>query len=186
MTTAQRLLFFLPILFMGGCAIDDRAPLVAYDNVREYRLGAGDQIRVVVYDQPALSSVYSVGASGSVSIPLAGSFKAENRTVQQVESLIRSALKEKDLVADPRVSVEVAIYRPFSILGEVRNPGRFPYSPGMTIEDAVAVAGGYTVHANQDAIRVTRRTNEGQATDHRPPTATFFPGDTLYVTERWY
>jgi polysaccharide biosynthesis/export protein len=186
MTTAQRLLFFLLPLALTGCAIDDRAPLVAYDNVREYRLGPGDQIRVAVYDQPTLSSVYSVGASGSISIPLAGTFRAENKTVQQVESSIKTALKEKDLVADPRVSVEVAIYRPFSILGEVRNPGRFPYAPGMTIEDAVATAGGYTVHANQDSIRVTRRMGEGQATDRRPPTASFLPGDTLYVTERWY
>ena len=56
----------------------------------------------------------------------------------------------------------------------------------MTIEDAVALAGGYTIHADQDAIRVTSRVNGAQVTDRRPPTATFFPGDTLYVTERWY
>ena len=97
--------------------------MVPYDNVREYRLGAGDQLRVVVFDQPALSAVYSIDASGSVSIPLAGTFKAENKTAQQVESSIRAALKEKDLVADPKVSVEVAVYRPFSVLGEVRAPG---------------------------------------------------------------
>ena len=183
---AQRLLALVLVVFLGGCAMGDRPPVLPYDNAREYRLAPGDQIRVGVFDQPALSATYAIDASGSVSIPLAGTLKAENKTVRQVEGSIASALRDKGLVADPRVSVEVAVYRPFSILGEVRSPGRFPYSPGMTIEDAVALAGGYTIHANQDTIRVTARINGAQATDYRPPTATFFPGDTLYVQERWY
>jgi polysaccharide export outer membrane protein len=166
--------------------MDGRPPIVPYDSVREYRLGPGDQIRVAVFDQPALSTVYSIDASGRISIPLAGTLKAEDKTTQQVGSSIRRALREAALVDDPRVSVEVAVYRPFSILGEVRAPGRFPYAPGMTIEDAVAAAGGYTIHADQEEIRVTTRINGSQITDHRRPTATFFPGDTLYVPERWY
>src|SRR5262249_30920242 len=153
------------------------------ENLGEYRLGPGDQIRVVVFDQVALSAIYSVDASGSVSIPLAGTFKVENRTAEQVERSISSSLRDRHLVDDPKVSVEVAFYRPFSILGEVRAPGRFPYVPGMTIEEAVAAAGGYTVFADQEAIRVTTRRNDALVTDRRPPTATFFPGDTLYVVE---
>lgn len=166
--------------------MDNRLSIVPYDKLHEYRLGAGDQIRVVVFDQPTLSATYSVGASGSVSIPLAGTLKAEGKTAKQLESSIRTSLKDRDLVADPKVSVEVAVYRPFSIIGEVKAPGRFPYSPGMTIEDAVALAGGYTIHADQKVIRVTSRVNGEQFTDQRPPTATFFPGDALYVKERWY
>jgi polysaccharide export outer membrane protein len=186
MTTALRLLAILQVVALSGCGTGYRPPMVAYDNVREYRLGAGDMIRVAVFDQPTLSGLYAIDASGSVSVPLAGTFKAENKTARQVESSIVRALKDRDLVADPKVSVEVAVYRPFSVLGEVKAPGRFPYAPGMTIEDAVALAGGYTIHADQDAIRVTTRANDAQVTDRRPPTATFFPGDTLYVTERWY
>lgn len=181
-----RWLLVLATAFLSCCAMDDRPSIAPYTGVSEYRLASGDQIRVVVFDQPTLSSVYLVGASGNISMPLVGTFKAENKTVQQVEGAIRGALKDKALVADPKVSVEVAVYRPFSILGEVRSPGRFPYAPGMTIDDAVALAGGYTIHADQQMIRVTTHASQALATDERPPTASFFPGDTLYVKERWF
>ena len=173
-------------IVIGGCAMSERPQVAPYEAVHEYRLAPGDQIRVVVFDQPTLSASYSIDASGTVSIPLAGAFKAENKTVRQIESSIGKALKDKNLVADPKVTVEVAIYRPFSILGEVRAPGRFPYAPGMTIEAAVALAGGYTIHADQDRIRVTSRVDDALVTDYRQPTEIFLPGDTLYVTERWF
>ncbi len=166
--------------------MDGRPSIVPYDKVGEYQLGPGDQIRVVVYDQPALSASYAVSGSGTVAIPLAGTFKVEKKTVRQVESIIRKTLEDKNLVADPKVSVEVATYRPFSILGEVKSPGRYPYAPGMTVEDAVALGGGYTIHADHEAIRVTTRTNGTLATEQRAPTAAISPGDTLYVKERWY
>jgi polysaccharide export outer membrane protein len=121
-----------------------------------------------------------------VSVPLAGTFRASNRTTRQVEAAIVSTLKDKGLVDDPKVSVEVAVYRPFSVLGEVRASGRFPYSPGMTIEDAVALAGGYTPHADQDSIRVTSRVGKTQVTKSHPPTAIVSPGDVIRVKERWY
>ena len=95
-------------------------------------------------------------------------------------------LRNQELVKDPKVSVEVAVYRPFSILGEVRAPGRFPYSPSMTIEFAVALAGGYTLHADKEVIRVTRRAGDLSYTEYCPPTASFLPGDTLFVQERWF
>jgi polysaccharide biosynthesis/export protein len=186
MITAKRVWVIFQILVLGGCAMGDRPPEVPYNAAREYRLGPGDQIRVVVFDQPALSSVYSVDASGRISMPLAGTLKAEDKTTQQIASSIRKTLREASLVEDPKVSVEVAFYRPFSIIGEVRGAGRYPYAPGMTLEDAVAAAGGYTIHADKEVIRVTTRVNGAQITDYRPPTATFLPGDTLYVRERWY
>jgi polysaccharide biosynthesis/export protein len=186
MTRARWLLVTFQVFFLSGCAMDSRPPMVPYNSAHEYRLGSGDQIRVVVFDQPTLSAVYAMGASGAVSIPLVGTFKAENMTVRQIENTIKKSLKDKGLVADPKVSVEVAVYRPFSILGEVRNPGRYPYAPGMTIDDAVAAAGGYTIHADQQAIRVTTRADEAQITEQRPPTASFSAGDALYVKERWY
>jgi polysaccharide biosynthesis/export protein len=185
MIRAHWLLIF-PVIFLSGCVMDDRPPVVPYESMHEYRLASGDQIRVIVFDQPVLSTVYTLSAAGTVSIPLAGTFKAENKTVRQVEGAIKNALKDKDLVADPKVSVEVASYRPFSIIGEVKTPGRFSYAPGMTIEDAVALAGGYTIHADQNSIRVTSRVNGEQITGQRPPTASFFPGDTIHVAERWF
>jgi polysaccharide biosynthesis/export protein len=186
MTTLSRTIALLLLAALSGCAMSDRPSAVSYENTHQYRLGAGDQVRVVVFDQPSLSASYTVDASGAVSIPLAGRLKAESRTVRQLEGAIGSALKDKGLVADPKVTVEVLVYRPFSILGEVRAPGRFPYAPGMTIEDAIALAGGYTIHAEQNAVRVTTRNGDAQITDFRPPTASFFAGDALYVPERWF
>lgn len=176
----------LLIFMLGGCAVADRPPYLPFHQAREYRLGAGDRIRVVVFDQPNLTATYLVDASGSVSVPLAGRFKAEGKTPAQVESSIKTALRDQNLVDDPKVSVEIASYRPFSILGEVRSPGRYPYDPSMTIEEAVALAGGYTLHADQEEVRVTTHANGEQVTDIRPPTATFYAGDTLYIQERWF
>jgi polysaccharide export outer membrane protein len=186
MNMFRRYLITLLVVILGGCVMDERPSVVPYNQVHVYRLGSGDQIRVVVFDQPTLSTSYKIDASGNVSIPLAGTLRAEGKTTRQVENSISTALKDKGIMDDPKVSVEVAVYRPFSILGEVKAPGRFPFSPGMTIDDAVALAGGYTIHADQNAIRVTSRVNGKQLTNKRPPTATFRAGDALYVTERWY
>jgi len=179
----------LTAILLAGCpGPEDRASMAYVSDPPEaasagtYRLAAGDKIRLIVFDQPTLSNTYSIDASGNVSIPLAGAIRANGKTTGEVEAAIVSRLKERDLVTDPKVAVEVATYRPFSILGEVKTPGRYPYAPGMTIEAAVATAGGYTLHANTDQMRITRQAR----TEMLSPTSTFMPGDTIYVMERWY
>ncbi|MEJ2228877.1 MAG: polysaccharide export protein [Alphaproteobacteria bacterium] len=186
MSTIWRFIIIFQLVALAGCVADEQLQVVPYNNVHEYRLGSGDQIRVTVYNQPTLSANYTVSASGMVSLPLAGTFKASNKTTRQIESAIVSSLKEKGLIDDPKVSVEVAVYRPFSVLGEVRASGRFPYSPGMTVEDAIALAGGYTIHADKETIRVTSRVGNKQVPQNRPPTANVSPGDVIFVKERWY
>ncbi len=176
----------LTALLLSNCAQPDGGDRLFVANATEYRLGAGDQVRVLIFEQPTLSNVYGVDASGHLSIPLVGAIKSENKTTRQLEAAIVSRLKERDLVTDPKVAVEVAVYRPFSILGEVRSPGRFPYAPGLTVEAAVAMAGGYTIHADKDQVRVTTRVGNEVSIENRPPASTFMPGDTLFVRERWY
>jgi len=186
MCSRVRFLIMLGVFLLGGCLPDER-PDVAYTReIRVYRLGPGDQVRLIVFDQPSLSNIYSIDAGGRVSIPLVGAVKAEGKTTAELETSIRGRLKDQEIIKEPKVSVEVAVYRPFAILGEVRTPGRFPYSPSMTIESAVALAGGYTLHANKDVIRVTRRVGDTSQTEYCPPTASFLPGDTLFVQERWF
>ena len=186
MSGGVRFLMMLSVFLLGGCIPNERSEITYTRDIRVYRLGLGDQVRLIVFDQPSLSNVYSIDASGRVSIPLAGAVKAEGKTTTELEAAVVGRLKDEELVKDPKVAVEVAIYRPFSILGEVRTPGRFSYSPAMTIESAIALAGGYTLHADKEAIRVTRREGEESYTEYCPPTATFLPGDTLYVQERWF
>ena len=186
MCNGVRFLMMLAAFCLSGCLPDNRPEAAYTRDIRVYRLGPGDQVRLIVFDQPSLSNVYGVDASGRVSIPLVGAVKAEGKTTTELEAAIGGRLRDQELVKEPKVSVEVAAYRPFAILGEVRTPGRFPYSPSMTIESAVALAGGYTLHADKDVIRVTRRAGETSYTEYCPPTASFLPGDILFVQERWF
>jgi polysaccharide biosynthesis/export protein len=181
-----RILALLSALLVAGCAQDFRYNYSYTVETGAYRLATGDQVRLIVYDQPGLSNIYGVDASGNISVPLIGAVKAENKTTRQLEAAISSRLQEQNLVTEPKVAVEVGVYRPFSILGEVRAPGRFPYSPGMTVEAAVALAGGYTIHADQGLVRVTHRYGNEMSTEYVPPIATVKPGDVVYISERWY
>jgi polysaccharide biosynthesis/export protein len=181
-----RVIALLSALLLSGCAQDVGLNYSYVADGGPYRLAPGDQIRLMVYDQPGLSNVYGVDASGNVAIPLVGAVRADNHTPRQLEAAIAARLQDQNIVTDPKVAVEVGLYRPFSILGEVRAPGRFPYSPGMTVEAAVALAGGYTIHADQSLIRVTHRVGHQLVTERVPPASTLMPGDTVYVSERWY
>jgi polysaccharide biosynthesis/export protein len=179
-------LVLLGAFLVSGCVPQEPYAPAAVVDPGAYRLGTGDQIRLIVFDQPALSNLYWVDSAGNVSIPLIGAVKADNKTTHQLEAALSGRLREQGLVNDPKIAVEVSLYRPFSILGEVRSPGRFPYFPGMTIEAAIASAGGYTIHANQEMVRVSRREGNEVVTEYCPPTAIFMPGDIIYVPERWF
>jgi protein involved in polysaccharide export with SLBB domain len=163
-----------------GEVIEDRSP-----RPRAYALDTGDRLRVFVYGQPNLSRLYTVDQSGNISIPLIGNVRARNLTTQQLEGSIRTRLSQ-GLVRDPQVTVDVQQNRPFFILGEVRTPGQYPYVTGMTVEMAVAIAGGYGERANERKARLTRRNGGFTDVIDVPPDAELEPGDTLYVYERFF
>jgi polysaccharide export outer membrane protein len=148
-----------------------------------YRLDTGDELRIVVYDQPSLSNIYEVDQSGNIAFPLIGDVAARGNTTDQLEGAIASALAASYL-RNPDVTVEVASYRSFFALGEVGDPGQYDYVPGMTAETAIAVAGGFTDRANVRTVRVSRIIN-GKLHDLRiAVTDPIRPGDTIYVSER--
>lgn len=151
----------------------------------KYTLDTGDRLRVIVYSQRTLSRVYTVDDSGHISVPLVGQIKARGATTKQVENRITSYLK-KNYLRDPKVSVEVATYRPFFVLGEVRQAGQFPYVVGMTAETAAAIAGGYTARADERKIRVSRVYKGRRYTLLVSKNFPIFPGDTVYVRERLF
>lgn len=152
---------------------------------RAYVLDTGDRLRVFVYGQPNLSRLYNVDQSGSISVPLIGTVHARGMTTSQLEGSIRARLAQ-GLVRDPQVTVDVQQNRPFFILGEVRNGGQFPYVTGMTVEVAVAIAGGYGERADERRARITRRTGGiSEAIEVAPDTA-LEPGDTVYIHERFF
>jgi len=150
-----------------------------------YTLDSGDHVRVIVFGQDNLSSVYSVDGSGSVAIPLIGPVRARGLTTNELAHVIAKDLRKK-YVKDPKVTVEVAIYRPFFILGEVKQPGQYPYVNAMTVEAAVAIAQGYTDRAKKRFVRLTRRFGGVMSTVMVPTDYPVQPGDTIYVLERLF
>jgi polysaccharide biosynthesis/export protein len=156
---------------------------------QDYHLGAGDQIRVITYDEPQLSNTFTVGADGSVSMPLVGSVQAAGLTPNQLASAISTSLSSSKMISRPSVSVEVAVYRPISVLGEVNHPGQYPYEPGMTTLDAVALAGGFTYRAVTDYAGDSRSTGNGTgpAVQGRiEPGSNLEAGDVITIYERYF
>ena len=118
------------------------------------RQEAGDKLRVVVYGQEGLTNTYAIDASGVITMPLIGRVPARGRTPTGLASEISAKLRN-GYIREPSVAVEVETYRPFFILGEVAAPGQYPYVPNMTVESAVAIAGGFSPRARRDSVTVT-------------------------------
>lgn len=150
-----------------------------------YRLDAGDRLRIVVYGQEGLTNTYTVGASGSITMPLIGAVRARGLTPAELAAAVTAQLK-KGYLREPYVAAEVDSYRPFFILGEVTAPGQYPYVPNMTVESAVAIAGGYTPRAQRSDVQLTRTGEAGTQRATVPPGTVLKPGDTVVVAERWF
>src|SRR5579862_9345479 len=131
------------MLFAIPAAAADYAPAPAYNAAIDYRLGAGDKVKVTVFGEADLGGDFQVDAMGFVRMPMIGQVKAGGLTTHDVENNIRTALADGYL-NDPRVAVEITTYRPFYIVGEVQKPGEYPFANGMTAQTAVSVAGGFT------------------------------------------
>jgi polysaccharide biosynthesis/export protein len=150
-----------------------------------YTLDSGDKLRIVVFGQDAISNTYTVDAQGQVSMPLVGAVEARGLTTAQLSSAIAGRLKS-GYVRDPSVAVEIDTYRPFFVLGEVTFPGQYPYVPNMTVENAIAIAGGFTPRASKDRVTVTRKLQGVPTRTKLPLRYPLRPGDTIEVSERWF
>lgn len=159
------------------------APVIALDD--RYRLDAGDRLRVVVFGQEGLTNTYAVGSTGFITMPLIGGVPARGLTPSELSGAIAAKLRN-GFIREPSVAVEVEAYRPFFILGEVAAPGQYPYVPNMTVESAVAIAGGYSPRALRNNVRMTRSNVAGSVSAVVPPTTQVSPGDTIVVGERWF
>jgi polysaccharide biosynthesis/export protein len=155
----------------------------AYNNA--YHLDAGDKLRVVVYGQEGLTNSYAIDAGGSITMPLIGAVPARGRTTSGLAAEISSRLRN-GFIRDPSVAVEIESYRPFFILGEVAAPGQYPYVPNMTVESAVAIAGGFSPRARRDSVTLTHNEGEGPTRTVVPLGTPISPGDTVQVSERWF
>jgi polysaccharide export outer membrane protein len=170
-----------------GCAPQMRHDARVFDAQLNapYTLAAGDRLRVIVFGQDSLSNSYSVDGSGHISMPLIGLVRAHGLTTASLERVIEEKLRA-GFLREPRVSAEVEAYRPFFVLGEVTTSGQYPFINGMTVQNAVAVAGGFTPRAYQWSVDVTRIVEGQPVTASVPLTYQVRPGDTLTVRERFF
>src|SRR5205085_7890375 len=158
-------------------------PVSTYD--AQYKLDAGDKLRVVVYGQEGLTNPYAIDAGGAITMPLIGRVPARGQTPAGLAAAITAKLRN-GFIRDPSVAVEIEAYRPFFILGEVAAPGQYPYVPNMTVESAVAIAGGFSPRARRDRVTLTHTDASGAGRYVVPPGTPLSPGDTVLVDERWF
>lgn len=150
-----------------------------------YTLSTGDKLRVIVFGQDSLSNIYAIDAAGRISMPLIGAVETRGLTTAQLERSIEGRLRN-GFLREPKVSVEVDTYRPFFILGEVTTSGQYPFVNNMTIQTAIAIAGGFSPRASRSYAEVTRTVNGDLVTVNVPVTTPIRPGDTVVVKERFF
>ncbi len=146
-----------------------------------YHLDAGDRLRVVVFGQEGLTNTYAIDAGGAITMPLIGAVAARGKTPAGLAADIAARLRN-GYIREPSVAVEVESYRPFFILGEVAAPGQYPYVPNMSVESAVAIAGGFSPRARRDSVTLTHNASRVVV----PLGTSISPGDTVLVGERWF
>lgn len=153
--------------------------------VAGYQLGPGDRVRLTVFRHPDLSGEFQLDGSGSFAMPLVGEIQAGGLDSRQLETEIEAHLKDGGYLVNPQVGIEILNYRPFYIIGEVNNPGSYQYVSGMTVINAVALAGGFTYRADQDDIIINRGGSQGPEVQAMLDTEVL-PGDIINVTERFF
>jgi polysaccharide biosynthesis/export protein len=171
---------------VSACASYRPPPPAFHKALNEpYRLDSGDKVRVTVFEQEGLTNSYAVDKSGYVSIPLVGALPARGQTTEDLEAAVAAKLRD-GFLRDPDVSVEIETYRPFFIMGEVTQGGQYSYVPGMTVQNAIAAAGGFTARAEQKTVDLTRQVNGKVASGRVLTSDPIQPGDNVFVRERWF
>lgn len=150
----------------------------------DYVLGQGDGISILVFDEPDLTLDAQVGASGFINYSYLGNIQVAGLTPLELEQQIATLLRDGYLV-NPSVNVSVKDFRPFFIGGEVRSPGSYPYQPGLTLDKAIALAGGLTDRASTRRMFVVRAGAEGRQAKLSLADAVG-PGDTVTIQEGFF
>lgn len=166
----------------GGCSGDRSTPRqLGVVGGLEYRLGIGDKVKVVVLGQSELGGELEVDAGGKIVVALIGEVAAADRSVGQVQDEIRAKLSQ-GILRDPKVTVQVVGYRPVTVLGQVRTPGRYPFSFGMDVRGAAAMAGGYERRGSTESAIIFRQAQKLDACAETP----LLPGDTVEIPRKLF
>ena len=150
-----------------------------------FHLSPGDKLRISTYGEPSLSGEFVISSAGTIGFPLIGTVQAAGKDAQDVQQAIATALAD-GFVNDPKVSVEVANFRPVYILGEVNKPGEYPFAMGLTVRGAVAKADGFTYRANEKRVFIKRAGAPEEETHRLTADIPVQPGDTVRIGERYF
>lgn len=183
--------FLVAVLILAaGCSGDapmaPTAPASVAASVEGYRLGPGDHLHITVFGDKDLTGDYVVDGNGMMAFPLIGQVRAGGLTGKGLQQAIVGRLSP-NYIRNPSVSVEVLKYRPFYIVGEVKNPGSYPYVTGMTVINGVALAGGFTYRAREGSFDLMRTEPDGRKEKYDAnPQTPVEPGDVITVRERYF
>ena len=150
-----------------------------------YELGPGDKLNIITFDEEQLTGTFYVGSNGAVSLPWIGEVPAAGKTEAELRADITARLRD-GYILNPQVSVQVVLYRPFYILGEVNRPGEYAYVSGLTVRAAVAMAEGFTYRANTKKVLIKRNGISSELKLPLTATTDVEPGDTIRIVERYF
>ncbi|TEW56229.1 polysaccharide export protein [Psychromonas sp. RZ22] len=160
-------------------------PYIQGEVVNNYKLDTGDEIKIVVYDEPDLMVELVINDDGFINFPLIGAVSVTGKTTSQVQKLIYNGLLG-DYLLNPSVQVDVIQYRPFYIHGEVKKPGAYPYQPGMRIDQAVALAGGFTGRESKAKIYIKKTIKNKVVNENVELTSVISAGDTITIEQSFF
>jgi len=153
-----------------------------------YTLNTGDQVQVTVFEEPDLSISAVLDDTGAISYPLLGELKVSGLTPRQLEAKITEGLRGRYLI-NPQVNVSIKEYRPFFVRGEVSSPGGYPFKPGLTVEKAVSLAGGFTSRASKTKFYIISDDGSGGGEEVRRSatlTTRIRPGDVVNIEQSFF
>lgn len=161
--------------------------VIATPDVRasDYRLGAGDRIGVMVFNEKDLSLEVSLSDAGSFFYPFLGEVYARNLTIGELQGLLTRRLSDGYLI-DPKVYVSIIEYRPFFVNGEVAKPGGYPYQPGLTVRKAISLAGGLTARASLNKLFVIHEDDPSGQPRLTSLNNLLRPGDILTIDQSFF
>lgn len=172
--------FLLMLTLTGVVYADTAAPA---GTLQGYTFGPGDKLKISVYQEPDLSVTAEISQQGFIDMPLLGSIRLTGYTQQSAREYLEQRLRDGYLVA-PSVSVTVESYRPFFIYGEVRSPGSYDYQPDITVEQAIAMAGGLQDRASRSSWHIQRGTDK--ATFKAVAETVLLPGDVIKIDKSFF
>ena len=153
--------------------------------LEDYRLAAGDKIKIHVFGEEDLDVETRLGANGDIRYPFLGKVHVAGMTVPQLEHKITRDLANGYLI-DPQVRVSMEEFRPFYVNGEVQKPGGYPYQPGLSVRKAISLAGGFTGGADEDKVFLILAGDDSR-TEHRIALNTpMSPGDIVTVKQSFF